>query len=70
MSQIHNHTHRTEGYNPRTEGYNPRTEGYDPKKFKLPSEDFTPKPLPHVDHVDIGCHSGWDPTLIRPTFLK
>lgn len=63
MSHIHN-------CKPRTEGYNPRTEGYDPKKFKLPSEDFTPKPLPHVDRVDIGCHPGWDPTLIRPTFGK
>lgn len=63
MSQI-------QGYNPRTEGYNPRTEGYDPKKFKLPSEDFTPKPLPHVDHVDIGSPSGWDPSLVRPTYLK
>lgn len=63
MSHIHNH-------NRRTEGYHPRTEGYHHEKFKLPSEDFTPKPLPHVDHVDIGCHSGWDPTLIRPTFLK
>ncbi len=63
MSHIHNHNHRIEGYNP-------RTEGYDPKKFKLPSEDFTPKPLPHVDWVDIGSPSGWDPSLIRPTSVK
>ena len=70
MSHIHSHNNHIQNHCNRVDGYHPRTEGYDPKKFKLPSEDFTPMPLPHVDRVDLGVHPGWDPTLIRPTFAK
>lgn len=80
MTNIHSHdsySHRNNSYSHHkqnntnhVDGYNPRTEGYDPKKFRLPSENFTPMPLPHVDHVEIGVHRGWDPSLVRPTFGK
>lgn len=68
---VQRHSHNTERHsNNRVDGHDPRTEGFDPKKFSLPSDNFTPTPLPHVDRVDIGSHCGWDPTLIRPTFAK